>query len=159
MPVVCPHSYQLSFSWSTFQERHIGNIVTDVGMTYCAEGQMSRITHSQHFGRRAIHVRRPWVMISLSNSFHLSGANIFMSANSIFTASFAETNPSRFESRVTWVSTVIPGTSKQLLRTQFAVFRPTPASVTRASSDCGTTPLNSCSSCWQQRRMFRALFL
>ena len=58
---------------------------------------------------------------------------------SILSGSDSWLNPSRFASRLTWVSTAIPSTLPNALpNTMFAVLRATPRSVIRSSIVSGT---------------------
>jgi len=70
----------------------------------------------------------------------------FIRSSSILWGSVCLVNPRRVVTRLTWVSTVIPGMLKAWPRTTFAVFRPTPARLVRSSRVLGTRPLNCLSS-------------
>src|SRR5215471_12584564 len=60
-------------------------------------------------------------------------------SNSILTGSVCVVQPNRVASRAKWVSTVMPGTPNALPSTTFAVFLPTPGSVTRSFRRRGTS--------------------
>ena len=62
-----------------------------------------------------------------------------MSASTL-TGSSLLVHAQRRARRPTWVSTVIPGTPKAFPRTTFAVFLPTPGSLTSSSRVRGTSP-------------------
>jgi len=74
--------------------------------------------------------------------FQVCLGQIFIRSNSIFTGSVWVVKPRRVVTRLTWVSTVMPGMSKDWPRTTLAVFRPTPGREVRSSSVRGTRFLN-----------------
>ncbi len=77
---------------------------------------------------------------------------------SIFTASSLVVMPSRWDSRMTWVSTTTPlGMPKAVPRTTLAVLRATPGSDNSSSSVRGTSPPNLSTIILAAARMFLAL--
>src|SRR2546422_11638827 len=71
-------------------------------------GPSRLISHSSHFGRRAMHTRRPCRISVCENHVHLSRGTSAIKSRSIFTGSFSVVRPSSVVSRCTWVSTTIP---------------------------------------------------
>src|SRR3989449_6619881 len=104
-------------------------------------GHSRLMTHSSHFGRRAMHTRRPCRISVCENHVHLSRGTSAIKSRSIFTGSFSVVRPSSVVSRCTWVSTTIPSfLPNQVPSTTFAVLRPTPGSWTSCSMVSGTVP-------------------
>src|SRR5438034_10774304 len=65
-------------------------------------------THISHFGRRAMHTRRPCRISVCENHVHLSRGTSAIRSRSLFPGSFSLVRPSGLDSRWTWVSTTDP---------------------------------------------------
>src|SRR5437016_9244743 len=98
-------------------------------------------TQISHFGRRAMHTRRPCRIRVCENQVHFSRGTSAIRSRSIFTGSFSFVRSSRVAIRCTWVSTTTPSFFlNQHPSTTFAVLRPTPGSCTSSSIVSGTCP-------------------
>ncbi len=71
---------------------------------------------------------------------HSERGNSEPTSASILSGSVSLVQRKRCDSRAKWVSTVMPGTPNAFPSTTFAVFLPTPGSVTRSFILCGTSP-------------------
>src|SRR5262249_51934307 len=72
-------------------------------------GQSGESGQALHRGFRALHTLRPWRISQWEESVHDSRGTRGMRANSIFTGWVSFVSPSRWASRVTCVSTTMPG--------------------------------------------------
>ena len=107
-----------------------------------AEGQYFAMEQLLQSGFLALQIFRPWKIIRWLNIVHppsrFFGTISIRSYSSLTGSEFAD-NPSRRLKRMTCVSQVIPGIPKTLPSRQFAVFLPTPGSLTSSCIVEGTS--------------------
>ena len=119
-------------------------------------GHSSRRKHSQHFGRLAMQMVRPRVMICMFHRIQWSLGSTFIRSYSIFSGSSSFVRPSFPEIRFTWVSTTILGSLYMFPRITLAVLRPTPAREVSSSMVLGTSPPKRSTRSRQQAMIFLA---
>ena len=95
------------------------------------------MTQPSHAGRRASQTRRPCQISRCGKRAQSARGTSRIRSRSIFTGSSWRVNPSRWESRRTWVSTTIPWASPRSAETTLAVLRATPGSRRSASKSVG----------------------
>src|SRR5262245_52336017 len=104
------------------------------------DGHSVAIGHAPQAGRREWQIRRPCQISRCDSIVHSDFGISDPTSCSTFTGSSELVQPKRRASRPKCVSTVIPGIPNAFPSTTFAVFRPTPGSVTRSLSRLGTSP-------------------